>query len=56
MNPKNDFRLSKSAKRMISSYVKTGGTRAQWKKAFIQAELALRAAKNAKLREPKGEV
>lgn len=53
MKPNKDFRLSKSAKRLLAT--KRGEERTLWKKFYIQAELALKSAKLAKIREPKGE-
>ena len=48
-----DFRLSKESKRALS--VLTTEKRNQWKKMLIQAEVAEKNAKLAKIREPKGE-
>jgi hypothetical protein len=53
MKPNKDFKLSKSAKRMLAT--KFGEERGLWKKFYIQAELAFKSAKLAKIREPKGE-
>ena len=53
MKPNKDFKLSKSAKRLLAT--KTGEQKALWKNLYIQAELAFKAAKLSKIREPKGE-
>lgn len=53
MKPNKDFKLSKSAKRLLAT--KTGEQRALWKKLYIQAEMSEKLAKLAKIREPKGE-
>jgi hypothetical protein len=53
MKPNKDFKLSKSAKRLLAT--KTGEQRGLWKKLYIQAELAEKQAKLAKVREPRGE-
>jgi hypothetical protein len=53
MKPNKDFKLSKSAKRLLAT--KTPEHKALWKPLYIQAELALKAAKLSKIREPKGE-
>lgn len=48
-----DFRLSKETKRILSNL--RGEKRSHWKKMMIQAEVAEKNAKMAKIREPKGE-
>ena len=53
MKPNKDFKLSKSAKRLLAT--KIGEQRGLWKKMYIQAEMAEKQAKLAKVREPKGE-
>ena len=53
MKPNKDFKLSKSAKRLLAT--KTGEQKALWKGLYIQAELAYKNAKLSKIREPKGE-
>ena len=53
MKPNKDFKLSKSAKRLLAT--KTGEQKALWKNLYIQAELAYKNAKLSKIREPKGE-
>ena len=56
MKPTKDFRLSKTSKRMIGLMRgKTKEERDGWKRTFIQAELAEKAASLVKFREPKGE-
>ena len=49
MKPNKDFRLSKSAKRLLAT--KTGEQKSLWKKLYIEAELAEKMAKFAKLKE-----
>jgi hypothetical protein len=53
MRPNKDFKLSKSAKRRLA--LMPSGVRGLWKKLYIEAELAEKQAKFAKIREPKGE-
>lgn len=53
MKPNKDFKLSKSAKRLLAT--KIGEKRGMWKKLYIQAELAEKMAKLSKIRESKGE-
>ena len=53
MRPNKDFKLSKSSKRVLATM--TPDKRSLWKKSFIEAELAEKFAKLAKIREPKGE-
>jgi len=53
MRPNKDFKLSKSAKRMLATM--TPEKRSLWKKSYIEAELSEKYAKLAKIREPKGE-
>ena len=53
MKPNKDFKLSKESKRLLAG--KTGEQRGLWKKLYIQAEMAEKHAKLAKIREPKGE-
>jgi len=48
-----DFRLSKSSKRALA--VLSTEKRGHWRKMLIQAEVAEKNAKLAKIREPKGE-
>jgi len=48
-----DFKLSKETKRILSSLPTS--KRGHWKKMMIQAEVAEKNAKLAKIREPKGE-
>jgi hypothetical protein len=48
-----DFKLSKETKRILSSLPTS--KRGHWKKMMIQAEVAEKNAKMAKIREPKGE-
>lgn len=55
IKPNKEFRLSKTSKRMIALM---GGNKEQrdgWKRAYIQAELAEKAAKLAKFKELKGD-
>lgn len=47
MKTNSDFKLSKSTKRMLSNM--RGDTRAHWKKMMIEAEVAEKRAKLAKL-------
>jgi hypothetical protein len=54
MKPNKDFKLSKSAKRLLAT--KTGEQKSMWKKLYIEAELSEKLAKFAKVREPKGEM
>jgi hypothetical protein len=57
IKPTKDFRLSKSAKRVIA--LMNGASTEQrngWKRMFIQAELAEKAAKMAKIREKQGDI
>lgn len=49
MKPNKDFKLSKSAKRLLAT--KTGEQRGLWKKLYIEAELAEKQAKLAKIKE-----
>ena len=57
LKPNKDFRLSKPAKRMLALMKNvTEEQRNGWKRAFIQAELAEKAAKLAKIRETKGDI
>jgi hypothetical protein len=53
MRPNKDFKLSKSAKRVLATM--TPEKRSLWKKSYIEAELSEKYAKLAKVREPKGE-
>ena len=53
VKPNKDFKLSKSAKRLLAG--KLGEQRGMWKKLYIQAEMAEKQAKLAKVREPRGE-
>lgn len=53
MKPNKDFKLSKSAKRVLA--LMPSAKRNMWKKLHIEAELAEKYAKLAKIREPKGE-
>ena len=53
MKPNKDFKLSKSAKRLLATM--TPDKRSLWKKSYIEAELAEKAAKFTKIRENKGE-
>ena len=53
MKTNKDFRLSKSSKRMLATLPTS--VRASWKNMMIQAEVAEKNAKLAKVREPKGE-
>ena len=53
MKPNKDFRLSKSAKRILATM--TGEKRSMWKKFYIEAELSEKEAKLKKLSIPKGE-
>ena len=57
IKPNKDFCLSKSSKRRVALMKNvTQEQRNGWKRAFIQAELAEKAAKLAKIREPKGDI
>lgn len=49
MKTNKDFNLSKSAKRILAT--KTGEQKTLWKKFFIDAEVAEKNAKMAKLKE-----
>lgn len=49
MKPNKDFKLSKSAKRLLAT--KTGEQKSMWKKLYIQSELAEKQAKLAKIKE-----
>lgn len=53
MKPNKDFKLSKSAKRVLATM--TPDKRSLWKKSYIEAELSAKIAKFAKIRENKGE-
>lgn len=53
MKPNKDFRLSKSAKRVLATM--TPEKRSLWKKSYIEAELSEKMAKFAKIREPRTE-
>ena len=53
MKTNKDFRLSKTSKRMLASM--PSEKRGHWKGMLIQAEVAEKNAKLAKVREPKGE-
>jgi len=53
MRPNKDFKLSKSAKRVLATMAPD--KRNLWKKSYIEAELSEKYAKLAKIREPKGE-
>jgi hypothetical protein len=53
MKTNKDFNLSKSSKRMLASMPTS--KRGHWKSMLIQAEVAEKNAKLAKVREPKGE-
>ena len=54
MKTNKDFNLSKESKRILSSLPTE--KRGHWKNMMIQAEVAEKQAKMAKIREPKGEV
>ena len=56
IKPTKDFRLSSKAKTMVALMKGTKEQRNGWKRAFIQAELAEKAARMAKIREPKGDI
>ena len=57
IKPTKDFRLSSTSKARISLMRNvTKEERNAWKRMFIQAELAEKAAKMAKIREPKGDI
>jgi len=49
MKPNKDFKLSKSAKRLLAT--KTGEQKSMWKSLYIQSELAEKQAKLAKIKE-----
>ena len=49
MKTNKDFNLSKSSKRLLAT--KTGENRTLWKKFMIEAEVAEKQAKLAKLKE-----
>lgn len=50
MKPNKDYRMSKSTKTILA--LMNDRTKASmWKKAFIEAELCEKAAKNSKLKE-----
>ena len=53
MKTNKDFRLSKTSKRMLAAM--PSEKRGHWKGMMIQAEVAEKNAKLAKVREPKGE-
>lgn len=53
MKPNKDFKLSKSAKRVLATM--TPDKRSLWKKSYIEAEMSAKMAKFAKIVEPKGE-
>jgi hypothetical protein len=53
MKPNKDFRLSKSAKRVLATM--TPDKRSLWKKSYIEAEMSAKMAKFAKIREPRAE-
>jgi len=53
MATNKDFKLSKETKRILSSLPIS--KRGHWKGMMIQAEVAEKNAKLAKVREPKGE-
>jgi hypothetical protein len=53
MATNKDFKLSKETKRILSSLPTS--KRGHWKGMMIQAEVAEKNAKAAKIREPKGE-
>lgn len=55
MKPNQDFRLSKTTKRMLALMKTSEENRSLWKKNMIQAELAFKAAKLSKYKETKGE-
>ena len=56
IKPTKDFKLSKTAKRVVALMRgKTKEERDGWKRSFIQAELAEKAAKMTKFRELKGD-
>lgn len=54
MKTNNGFNLSKESKRILASI--PTAKRGHWKGMMIQAEVAEKQAKMAKIREPKGEV
>ena len=49
MKPNKDFKLSKSAKRLLAT--KHGEERTMWKKLYIESEIAEKQAKLAKIKE-----
>jgi hypothetical protein len=49
MKPNKDFKLSKSAKRLLAT--KRGEERSMWKKLYIECELAEKQAKLAKIKD-----
>ena len=53
MKTNKDFRLSKTSKRILATM--KPNERSLWKKSYIEAELAEKMAKFAKIREPKGD-
>jgi hypothetical protein len=53
MRTNKDFNLSKETKRILSGMF--GEKRSHWKRMMIEAEVAEKNAKLAKIREPKGE-
>lgn len=53
MKTNKDFKLSKTAKRALA--MMPVATRGHWKSMMIQAEVAEKNAKLAKIKEPKGE-
>ena len=55
MKLNGDFRLSKSAKRMLALMHPNKEDAGLWKKFYIEAEVAEKDAKNKKLVIPKGE-
>lgn len=54
MRTNKDFKLSKSTKRTLS-FMLDPHKRGHWKGMMIQAEVAEKNAKLAKIKEPKGE-
>jgi len=54
MKTNKDFNLSKESKRILATL--STSKRGHWKGMMIQAEIAEKNAKLAKIREPKGEV
>ena len=49
MKPNKDFKLSKSAKRLLAT--KIGEERGMWKKLYIECEIAEKQAKLAKIKQ-----